>query len=93
MNTLEEEEVPCVSTTKEVPLPKGLFVIQDFISKEEEAEIMKEIDSKEWTQSIGRRVQHYGYEFNYKTKNVDPSQTPSPLPEYCTYIIQRMKEK
>jgi len=38
-----------------------------------------------------RKVQHYGYEFNYTTNNVDPTKPlPGGLPEVCTPVIDRI---
>ena len=40
-----------------------------------------------------RKVVHYGYEFNYATNNVDPSQPlPGGLPDVCTPIVTRMMQ-
>lgn len=47
----------------------GLTLIEDFLSKAEEAELLRQIDASEWNTSLKRRTQHYGYEYNYTTKD------------------------
>ena len=74
--------IECTSETKNIEIP-GLKIIEDFITKEEEESILKEINSKEWLTNIKRRVQHYGYEFNYLTNNIDVTKKIGDLPSYC----------
>jgi alkylated DNA repair protein alkB family protein 8 len=69
----ENIEVPEAHTAKTGSIP-GLYVYDNIISEEEEADLLKEIDSNEWTKLLNRRVQHYGYEFKYGTNDVDTDQ-------------------
>jgi hypothetical protein len=65
----------------------GLLMYSDFITVEEEALILSELDRGTWKKSIrARQVQHFGYEFNYKTQYVKRKHTPSHT------IISRYKE-
>ena len=66
----ENIEIPDAEVAKTGSIP-GLFVIDDFITEEEEAEMLKLIDKEKWVKLLNRRVQHYGYEFKYGTNNVD----------------------
>ena len=47
------------TTTDKVHVP-GLHVIPNFVTEEEEAFLMKDIDSRQWQETLQRRVQHYG---------------------------------
>lgn len=49
----------------------GLFVIDNFISKEEEMQLILTIDNQQWSKLNNRRVQHYGYEFKYGRNQID----------------------
>jgi alkylated DNA repair dioxygenase AlkB len=54
----------------------GLQLLHNFISQEEETEIMREIDDDsfsgcEWTEEMSRRVKHFGFPFNYRTLMLD----------------------
>ncbi|GAB5355050.1 hypothetical protein AAMO2058_000172600 [Amorphochlora amoebiformis] len=67
------EVVPdAVAKSAHMPLPEGLMLVENYISKEEEEILIKAIDNQPWIKDFSRRVQHYGYEFNYGTRNVDP---------------------
>ncbi len=70
----------CTSTTKSIIVP-GLKVIQDFCSMEEEQSMLAVLNGPNapWapqqsnfskTGSVKRRVQHYGYVFDYETADV-----------------------
>ena len=48
----------------------GLDYISDFIDEAIEAELLKTIDAQPWKHDLKRRVQHYGYAYDYKAKNV-----------------------
>ncbi len=49
-------------------LPTGLTLQQSFITSLQEEELLKEIDSRPWLNDLKRRVQHYGYKYDYRTK-------------------------
>lgn len=63
-------------------LPPGLVVTRDFISVETERSLLDYIDTQEWTTPArsgkGRRVQHYGYHYNYLSRSALREATPIP---------------
>ena len=70
----------CTSTTDGVHVP-GLVVIEDYISEEQEEVLMAVMTgpqapwapdqiNKSQTGSVARKVQHYGYVFDYQTADV-----------------------
>lgn len=44
----------------------GLTIVEDYISEEEEKTLLDFIYEQKWMTALSRRVQHYGYEYNYK---------------------------
>ena len=50
----------CSSVFEEEPIP-GLLMFNEFISKEEEEELVKHIDRQKWLHLNNRKVQHYGF--------------------------------
>lgn len=50
----------------------GLRLIHDFITEEEEQQMLAEIDQQPWNTLAKRRVQHYGYKFDYSVSAVLP---------------------
>ena len=66
----ENIEISMAPMAKTGSIP-GLYVWDDFITEDEEKEMLKTIDQGKWTKLLNRRVQHFGYEFKYGTNNVD----------------------
>ena len=65
-----------------VPLISGLSYIPDFITAREERALMDEIDAQPWMDDLKRRVQHYGYRYDYKARGVFDDSYLGPLPEF-----------
>lgn len=77
----------------EHPTPKipGLRFIPDFISREEEAALLNAIDDAPWRHDLKRRVQHYGYQYDYKARAVTKESYLGPLPGWLQPLAQRLK--
>ncbi|XP_028554732.1 alkylated DNA repair protein ALKBH8 homolog isoform X2 [Dendrobium catenatum] len=75
--------------SSELAIP-GIFLVHDFITSEEEQELLAAVDSKPWNNLSKRRVQHYGYEFLYQTRNVDTKQFLGELPPFVSPIIEKI---
>ena len=88
----EPSRSECTSSTDHVTIP-GLVLIPDFVSKEEEEVLMAALTgpTAPWAPSqstaskggaVKRRVQHYGYVFDYETADVkrDRSESGSDCP-------------
>jgi hypothetical protein len=59
-------------------LPKGLTITEDFISPEEEQYLIRCINSAPWNKSLPRWTQHYGFTYNYQSKDIIPTE-PIPI--------------
>jgi alkylated DNA repair dioxygenase AlkB len=71
----------------EVP---GLLYTPEFLSPSEEAELVARLDRAEWLPDLQRRVQHYGWRYNYKARQVDASMRLGPLPPWAKQLAQRL---
>jgi alkylated DNA repair dioxygenase AlkB len=71
---------------------QGLEYIEEFISDEEEVALISEIDNNGWLNDLKRRVQHYGYKYDYKKRNIDPSMKIGNLPGWVEELVSRLKE-
>lgn len=74
----------------------GLFLVPGFISPEEESHLLKRIDedyASEWRSDLARRVQHYGYRYDYKARRVDASMRLGPLPDFLRNLAKRLLQK
>jgi alkylated DNA repair protein alkB family protein 8 len=58
-----ENEIPNATTETDIP---GLIIIENFVTEAQEQDLLATIDKQPWTSIKNRRIQHYGYEFQYK---------------------------
>lgn len=72
---------------------KGLIYVRNFMSRAEQEFLLKEIDREPWLTELTRRVQHYGYKYDYKKHEINSSMYIAPLPEWALKIAQRIHEK
>jgi hypothetical protein len=61
--------IPCTSESKDVEVP-GLVLERDFLSPDEEIEILAHLDSLQWEAQMSRRVQHFGFTFDYVSRRL-----------------------
>ncbi len=71
----------------------GMRYIPNFITTEEHSVLMAKIDSESWSTELKRRVQHYGYRYDYKERAVTPSMYLGSLPDFVSPIVDRMMER
>lgn len=76
--------------TAPAPSIPGLIYMPEYISPLQEAELTHIIDIQPWITELKRRVQHYGYRYDYKARNVAPESRLGPLPKwlspYCDHL-------
>jgi alkylated DNA repair dioxygenase AlkB len=72
------------------PLP-GLILIPNFITKEEEQYLIDEINNNEWDTSLTRLTQHYGYKYNYKSRNITEEDYLGPIPDWFDFFIEKTR--
>ncbi|PTT72603.1 MULTISPECIES: alpha-ketoglutarate-dependent dioxygenase AlkB [unclassified Chryseobacterium] len=72
---------------------KGLELHYDFITPEEEAKLLKHIDEQTWLEELSRRVQHYGYKYDYKHRSINRDFYIGQVPEYMQFLLNRLEEK
>jgi len=77
----------------DIQLIKGLEYHNSFISNIEHKEILTIIDNLLWLDDLKRRVQHYGYKYDYKRRCIDKSMFLGELPIWCKNIGQKMIDK
>ena len=78
---IEESETPDI---------EGLEYISDFISYEQEQALITQIDQQPWLNDLKRRVQHYGYKYDYKARAVTDDAYLGALPTWLMPIIQKL---
>ena len=70
----------------------GLVYVPDFIAPEEESELLNIIDQQPWITDLKRRVQHYGYRYDYTARNIGADsylgEVPDWLQKYCEKLYE-----
>lgn len=61
-------------------LPPGSVLIPDFVSSTRESELLGWIDDQHWRDDLRRRVQHYGWLYDYRARHVSADAYVGPLP-------------
>jgi alkylated DNA repair dioxygenase AlkB len=70
--------------------PAGLKLIDNFITSKEESSILAAIDRSVWDSSMSRRVQHYGWRYDYKAKKINSSSYIGPLPAWAEILAKKL---
>jgi alkylated DNA repair dioxygenase AlkB len=69
---------------------KGLIYYRDFLPPEEQVRLLQEVDAQPWLNDLKRRVQHYGYKYDYKARAINHSMYVGSLPPFALKVAQRL---
>jgi len=70
----------------------GLIYISDFITSAEHSFLLSQIDKEPWLTDLKRRVQHYGYKYDYRARNLDHSAYLGSLPDWLSAISYKLHD-
>lgn len=83
----------CASHSKTKTVPRGLLLLNDFLTESEESDLVSRIDSVPWLLSqSGRRKQDYGPKVNFKKQKVKLDSFIG-MPDYADLILDKMKQR
>ncbi|MCK6417541.1 MAG: alpha-ketoglutarate-dependent dioxygenase AlkB [Alphaproteobacteria bacterium] len=68
----------------------GLIYIPDFISVQEQDFLLSQIDQQSWLTDLKRRVQHYGYKYDYKARTVSNDAYLGSLPAWLSLLSNKL---
>ncbi len=71
-------------------LISGLRCLREYLSAQEHDRFLATVDQQPWITDLRRRVQHYGYRYDYKSNTVDPAMFLGPLPEWLAGLAERL---
>ena len=72
------------------PNIQGLYLYENLINSTEESNLLKTINHNVWSTELSRRVQHYGYKYDYKKRKVNIDDYLGELPEEFDYLGQKI---
>ena len=94
-NTEQGEEVP--PPVLQAPAPQsnipGLVYVPDFLDEAHERRLIEWIDQRAWSSALRRRVQHYGWRYDYKARQVDALMHLGELPVELAELAERLFQK
>ena len=71
----------------------GLQYIPNFVAQEKHDALLAVIDDLPWLGDLKRRVQHYGYKYDYKKRAIDASMKVGDLPDWAVLLSQQAVEQ
>ncbi|KFF03273.1 alpha-ketoglutarate-dependent dioxygenase AlkB [Flavobacterium reichenbachii] len=80
-------------TFSKVSCIDGLTYVPNFVNSIEENKLINIINDSAWLTDLKRRVQHYGYKYDYKAKSIDYTMYLGELPGWALEIAERIYRK
>ena len=71
---------------------EGLRYIQEFLSDDEQDRTLREIDKAVWRNDLQRRVQHYGWRYDYRSRVVSPDMRIGEFPVWLQNLGAKLCE-
>lgn len=68
----------------------GLTYLADIITPDDEKRLISIIDEHPWITDLKRRVQHYGYRYDYRARRVEPTMYLGALPEWAQAVAEKL---
>ena len=78
------EPQPTPNNNEAVKLIRGLQYIENYISVADHYWLLARIDEQQWLGDLKRRVQHYGFKYDYRTRKVSRDMRIGELPKWLT---------
>lgn len=76
----------------DIPDIPGLSYQPDYVDAAQETALVEAIDSHAWRHDLKRRLQHYGYVYDYRARAISADMKLGPLPDWLARPAQGLKE-
>jgi alkylated DNA repair dioxygenase AlkB len=73
-----------------IPKIAGLTYLPNFVTTTETNTLITQIDDQAWRSGLKRRVQHYGYWYDYKARAVGRDSCLGPLPDWLSRLCLKL---
>lgn len=87
------DNIPSVNEGVDFSEIKGLQYIPSFITRSEEINLIGAINSEPWLDDLKRRVQHYGYKYDYRARSLNYSMFLGNLPVWVYPILRKIRHR
>ena len=83
---------PGLQQIEDVP---GLQFIEGFLTQEEQDDCVTRVDAAmdQWLDDLSRRVQHYGWRYDYKARAITPDMHIGALPDWLSRLARKLYEE
>ena len=80
---------------QEIAAVPGLTLLDGFLTPEQQAYCVQRIDAaeSEWRNDLSRRVQHYGWRYDYKARAITPDMHIGTLPDWLAQVAQKLYDE
>lgn len=83
---LEDKQIPQTQPSQKAEVfiedIPGLVYIENYLPEYKQSQLLAHVDKGLWLKDLKRRVQHYGFKYNYKARKVDMRMHVGQLPEW-----------
>ena len=73
-----------------IPGIYGLYYFREFLDEHAQRALIACVDTKSWRTDLERRVQHYGWRYDYRTRMVTADMDLGPLPGWVEDVASRL---
>ncbi|WP_343558106.1 alpha-ketoglutarate-dependent dioxygenase AlkB [Sphingobacterium sp.] len=87
------DNTPSINEGIDLSAILGLLYIPNFITRIEEKNLLSAINGEEWLNDLKRRVQHYGYKYDYRARSLNYSMYLGDLPNWSIPLTKRILNK
>ena len=70
----------------------GLYYQPDYVDTETEKFLLQTIDAQIWQNPLQRRVQHYGYVYDYRRRTIDETMHLGALPDWLQTLAEHFHD-
>ena len=86
---LREEGEPMTRDTTSI-FDRGATLVPDIVTEAEEERILLRISQAPWMTDLSRRVQHYGFRYNYRSSANGRHDPAPPFPRWAEVVADRL---
>ena len=83
---------PALKKEESIDAIQGLQYIENYITEFQHEWLLAEIDKHEWLTDLKRKVQHYGFKYDYKARKVNYDMRIGELPEWLKRLSQKLQK-
>lgn len=87
------DKIPSINEGIDLSVIRGLGYIPNFITGAEEKNLLESINREPWLNDLKRRVQHYGYKYDYRARSLNYSMYLGDLPAWVDPVVHKMRRR